>query len=58
MIKYKPSVECWYDFGSWALPLNVNYSRTRIHKSNYISNIYGFEIMFLCFGIRLEIWDD
>jgi hypothetical protein len=47
------SVECWYDFDSWALPLRVTWWG---HENNFI--VFALDVQFLCFGIRLEIWND
>ena len=46
------AIETWYDFTSWKLPFGINWRAFSIGESKN----FNLEIMFLCFGIKIEIW--
>ena len=46
------AIETWHDFTSWKLLFGINWRRWVVNKHKN----FNFEIMFLCFGIKFDIW--
>ena len=46
------TIETWHDFTNWKLPFGVNWRCWVVNKHKNLN----LEIMFLCFGIKFDIW--
>ena len=47
------TIETWYDFTSWKLPFGINW---RWFIDLAPTKCFTIEFMFLCFGVKFEIW--
>ena len=45
------TIETWYDLTSWKLLFGINWRYFVVNKTK----VFNLEIMFLCFGIKIEI---